>query len=198
MKLLSLLLLLSISATAQIKFPVGYTVQKNMEGSPNEIRTDFNGDGKQDVFAVINKGEDTKLFAAVSNAKGAYVVSTHSTLNFFDCCNRIELKGNIVKVFSNGMRYFENYTFRYNKTNFGFDVIGFDSESFGNAVHEGAGARSLNLITGDYISIHQEVDINNPENYDVVQKKKKLKLPKKYTLKNFNELLLYLEKLTSN
>lgn len=195
MKIGYFLLLISFSASAQINLPAGYSIQKSMEGKPNEIRHDFNSDGKPDMFAVIQKGEETKLFAAVSNAKGAYMMSTHPAMEYFDCCNRLELKGNIVKVFSNGMRYFENYTFRYNKTNSGFDLIGFDSESFGNAVHDGAGNKSLNLLTGDYISVHTEVDANNPEHYDVVQRKKKLKLPKKYTLKNFNEAKQYIEKL---
>jgi hypothetical protein len=188
-KIIPFLLVLGYTASAQIQLPQGYSVQKNMDGKANEIRTDFNADGKQDVIAVITKGEDVKLFAAISSSKGSYTYSTHKSMEYFDCCSRMEQKGNIVKIHSNGMRYFENYTLRYNKTSFGFDVIGFDSESFGNAINDGAGTKSINLLTGDFESSINQVPSGQPEKGKVVKQKKKLRVPKKYTLKNFNEAM---------
>lgn len=197
-RILLLAVLFNYTASAQIKLPQGYSVQKNMDGKANEIRSDFNADGKQDMIAVIVKGEDVKLFAAVSGSNGTYIYSTHASMEYWDCCSRLEQKGTIVKIHSNGMRYFENYTLRYNKTNFGFDLIGFDSESFGNAINDRAGTKSLNLLTGDFESSINHVPSGQPEKGKVVKQKKKLRIPKKYTLKSFHEAMDFIAKVVGD
>lgn len=185
------------SLNAQIKLPVQFAIQKGSNGDVFEVRKDFNSDGKEDLFAVVHRGEENKLFVAISNANSTYTYSSHPPIEYFNCCDRIEQKGNIIKIYSNGMRYFESYTFRFNKANKTFDFIGFDSENFGNAIHDGAGTVSFNLITGNYESSinHVPMDASSPEEGKIVQTKLKRKLPKIYTVNNFNEAIKAIEKI---
>ena len=149
---------------------------------------------KKDLFAVLsNQQQQTKLFAALSGKDGHKTIH-HSPLDYMDCCNRLELQNNVVKVYSNGMRYFENYTFRYNKVTATFDFIGYDNESFGNAVHDGAGFHSLNLLTGQHKGSVYQSDRNNPEEGKARTINRKEKVPKKYTLSNFEAAMLWIEK----
>lgn len=169
---------------AQFNLPAGYAIQDGLNGK-NQIRSDFNGDGKQDLFAVIQKGqESTKFFAAISEPNG-YLRITHDDLDYIDCCGSIEQKGAIIKVYSNGMRYFEHYTFRYNKTSKTFDFIGYDDENLGNASLEGVGSNSINLLTGTHISHKYYPDLSNPAEGKSKDVTRKYKMPQRYTLTDF-------------
>lgn len=134
-----------------------------------------------------------RLFAAISGPKG-YRSITHGDLEYLDCCNRIEQKGAVIKVYSNGMRYFENYTFRYNKTTSTFDFIGYDNESFGNAVNDGAGTHSINMLTGTHIGHIYHADRNNPETEGQAEDfTRKYKMPKRFTLSDFPAAMKWIE-----
>lgn len=195
MRLTLFCLLFSFSGMAQWQLPEGYTIQQSPDGKANKIEQDFNGDGKNDLFAVLgNKQQEIKLFAAISSKDG-YKAIHHAPLEYLDCCNRVECKNNIVKVFSNGMRYFENYTFRFNKTTSTFDFIGYDNESFGNAVHDGAGFHSINLLTGLHKGSVYQSNPNNPEDGKARTMNRKEKLPKKYTLSTFDAAMKWIEKI---
>lgn len=172
------------NAKAQFKLPEGYAIQDGLNGK-NQILSDFNSDGKQDLFAVIQNGqESTKFFAAISVPNG-YLRITHDDLDYIDCCGGIEQKAAIIKLYSNGNRYFEHYTFRYNKTTQTFDFIGYDDENLGNASLEGVGSNSINLLTGTHISHTYYPGLSNPTEGKSKELTRKYKMPQRYTLSEF-------------
>ncbi len=127
--------------------PRGFTLQPAPSGEPGFVRYDFDGDGKIDVFCAAAKEgeEDARLMALLK--RGNRVLKS-GTLSM--CCGVISQKGGVVQVQSRGMRGFSYYKFRWDKSAKDFRLIGYDTESFGNAAGDGSGKSSLNLLTGAY------------------------------------------------
>lgn len=175
---------------AQFKLPEGYTISLDMNDSSLSIKADFNKDGKKDLFAIISNQEKTRLVSFLSKGK-KFVMHLSKEMEYFDCCSSILFEKNILKLSSNGMRYFEYYKLRYNPKISTFEVIGIDSESFGNAAHDGAGTQSLNLLNGQYE--YSFYTANSDSTGTTNTGNKKLKLPVKYTITNFGQALEFFQ-----
>jgi hypothetical protein len=74
-----------------------------------------------------------------------------------------------------------------------FELIGYDTESFGNAIHDGAGTESVNLLSGIYeYSVYTATnETDGTTKSDTI----KIKVPKKFTLANFDEAYEFLNAL---
>ncbi len=181
------------SLQAQLKLPEGYAVANDVNDSALILKADFNGDKIKDQFVVIEKEGNAKLMALISKGGKQYRTITHKSLDFFDCCSSISFGKNILTLTSNGMRYFEYYKFRYNKKLQTFELIGYDTENFGNAIHDGAGTQSVNLLSGMYAySVYTAKDETDGTSRS---DKMKISVPKKFTLANFNEAYEFLHTL---
>jgi hypothetical protein len=195
-KITLLCLLFTIKMTvlpAQLKLPEGYAVANDVNDSVLILKADFNGDKIKDQFAVIEKEGNAKLIALISKGGKQYRTLTHKSLDFFDCCSSLSFEKNILTVTSRGMRYFEYYKFRYNKKMLTFELIGYDTESFGNAIHDGAGTESVNLLSGVYeYSVYTATnETDGTTKSDTI----KITVPKKFTLANFDEAYEFLHAL---
>ena len=180
---------------SQLNMPEGYQLALDINDSYLILTHDFNKDGMIDTFAVIEKEGNAKLIAILSKGSKSKITITHNEGNFYSCCASIVYKKNILTLTTKGMRYFEYYKFRFNKKLANFELIGHDTESFGNAIHDGAGTKSVNLLTRDYeYSTYSAIDENSGE---TKSGKRKIKLPKKFTLSNFNEAIEFLSDLES-
>ena len=176
---------------AKFPLPAGYTLSKDANEVPLKLEKDFNQDGHKDLVAVMQKGEQVKIFAIISKGAKAFRTITHQDPSYFACCSSMEFIKGIVKFTTLGNRYFQTFSFRYNRQLSNFELIGYDAESFGNAIHDGAGTQSLNLLTGRYMyTLYTAI---NEEDGKSTEGNRRLKLPKKYTLSNFHEALLFLE-----
>ena len=178
---------------AQQKIPSGYHISLDIGESPLTLFYDFNKDGIKDQFSVIEKEGEAKLLATLSKGKKGFINLTHKSTDYFSCCAEMKFEKNIITLTTRGMRYFQHYKFRYNKRINNFELIGYDTENFGNAIHDGAGHQSVNLLTGQYE--FSRFDAKDEENGDITEGKKILKMPKKFTLTNFHEAILFLEAL---
>ena len=148
-KLLLILLLLACCEAAQARssLPDGYRAYPESDQPIAALQQDFDNDGVMDLFAVVTKtGQETpQLMALLKDGK-----TVVTGKNFALCCNGLSAKGNTVIVQSNGMRGFSFYKFRWDEKAKDFRLIGYDTESAGNAVNDGSGVTSLNLLTGDF------------------------------------------------
>ncbi len=166
------------------KLPAGYHIQMNASGQPNIVRYDFDGDGANDVVCAIEKGEeeDVKLMATLRNGK--IVLSSKSTST---CCGSMSQKSGVIDVHSKGMRGFSYYKFRWDKPAMDFRLIGYETESFGNAAHDGSGTSSLNLINGDFIAEYNSWNEKKQDLVTLPKVKRKIPVSKKMYLKNFGD-----------
>ena len=189
MKRLLLIILALLTFSGEIsaqdpKLPAGYMIQESASGSPNLLRGDFDGDGKRDVFCVIQlKGsEDGKLMAVLKSGKT--VLYSH-TLSM--CCGSVSQGNNVITLHSRGNRYFTYYKFRWEAQAKDFRLIGYDTESFGNAVHDGSGNSSLNMLTGDYEAEFNVWDEKTKDIKSLPKVSRKLKLERRIYLRQFGE-----------
>lgn len=129
-RILLFLLLLSVSlASAQ-------------EGK-QKIAFDFDGDKKADVFQI----KDGKLSYALTSQGNKTITSKGGS---YADQTYLELKGNVVIYHCVFMRASNTFKFRYDTRLKAIRLIGYDNEQFGNAVNDGSGFSSYNLLTGDY------------------------------------------------
>jgi hypothetical protein len=167
---------------AQPQLPRGYHLLTDASDSCI-VSGDFDGDGKTDLFCAATRqgGSDAQLLAVISGSRATLASGSLSM-----CCGSISLKGKVVEVHSRGNRSFSYYKFRWDAAAKDFRLVGYDTESFGNAVHDGSGTTSLNLLTGDY-----EASLNSwsEQKQDLIphQLKKKIAIRKKIYLKSFDE-----------
>ena len=113
----------------------------------NKLVKDIDNDGKQDTVFV--------------NVEKSTIICKLSTLNYKSVSSKpIEIlneQSGIIKT-KNGFAFFNDWMragyknyFRYNSKTKKIQLIGMSRYEFGNAVHDGSGESSVNLLTGDYI-----------------------------------------------
>ncbi|TAD98335.1 MAG: hypothetical protein EAZ97_10995 [Bacteroidetes bacterium] len=134
--------------------PKDYVIYKNLDNQESRIDADLDKDGIKDLLIVCAKkgsdmgGEIVVLFLSSNYKKD-------KKPDFFDfeaLGYNIELKNNVLIVgacFGNG-RFCKTLKFRYETKLQNLQLIGYDEESFGNAVHDGAYNKSVNLLTNAY------------------------------------------------
>lgn len=171
--------------------PAGYAVMNDASEHPLRIEKDFNQDGRKDLMAVMQKDDHVRIFAFISKGPSGFRTITHQDPDYFECCSVMDYTKNVLKLTTRGNRYFQTYTFRYNRQFANFELIGYDSESFGNAIHDGAGTQSVNLLTGRYLfSVYTATSESDGK---TSEGNRKIRIPEKYTLSNFHKALLFLD-----
>lgn len=146
---------------------------KDFQDSLPHVEADFDGDGKPDLVQVFAKREDEGArVVAFRLSASAEVFHFPFDPNSYD----IAVKNNVLIIggcFGNG-RWCKTLKFRYDKSLHTIRLIGYEEESFGNALHEGAYVKSINLLTGQ-----MEIEGNG------ISKKRKRLIFKPTTIRNF-------------
>jgi hypothetical protein len=112
------------------------------------VSADLDADGKSDKVNLIAGEDGFKMTHALSGQRNK-VVST-ARIRAGGQQNTLAVKKNVLVLSCQFMRAIYTYKFRYDPALKQLRLIGYDSEQFGNAVHDGAGASSYNLLTGNY------------------------------------------------
>jgi hypothetical protein len=103
------------------------------------------------------------------------------------CCGSLSQKKGVIDVQSKGMRSFSYYKLRWDKAAGDFRLIGYSTESFGNAANDGSGNSSLNLLTGDYKAAYSIWNEKRAELVALPKVTRRLKLGRCIYLKSFGE-----------
>lgn len=123
------------------------TIVTNFTFGQNKLVKDIDNDGKNDtIFVDVEKST---------------IVCNLSTLNYKSISSKpIEILNEPSGVIEtkNGFAFFNDWMragyknqFRYNSKTKKIQLIGMSRYEFGNAVNDGSGESSVNLLTGDYI-----------------------------------------------
>lgn len=189
-----MLLIISFTANAQIEYsqPKGYSIYKDFDDKPFRLDKDFNGDGINDLAIVYtkNNSENENIVAvyfstsSVKNNNYYYFPLSSNSYN-------LDFKNNVLSIgscFGNG-RFCKTLKFKFYSAIKNMRLIGYDEESFGNAVHEGAYLKSINLLTNTY-------EISGPKWKNKITKKTNFQI---LTLETLDEKdLEYLENVGNN
>ena len=189
MKNLTLLILAILTvpnktAAQELKLPAGYSILEDASGKASTLRYDFDGDGRQDVFCGIQpqEGADAKLMAVLKNGKAVLYSQPLSM-----CCGSISQKKGVIDVHSKGMRGFTYYKFRWDAAAKDFRLIGYATESFGNATNDGSGKSSLNILTGAYEAAFNVWDEKRQKLVALPKVNRKITVGRRVYLKQFGE-----------
>lgn len=171
--LITSLLLIKLSAFAQEK-----------------LVKDLDFDGKKDTVYI-----DQKEFRIICRLSTQNFIKLKSKPIEMSSDNTfIKAKRNGFELRNSWMRAGFACQFRYEKVEKRIRVIGFTEYNFGNAVNDGSGEASANLLTGDYIGNWHYFDhLANKERGELVKIptiKTKMKFKKIY-LEEFNEESYY-------
>lgn len=184
-RLLPVFVLAVLAVRAQSpKLPAGYSVQESQVGTPVMVRADLDGDGQIDIFCAVQSDGQLKLFASLQS--GCKTIMSQD-VGDGTCCGSVSAKNGVVRVSSTGMRAFSYYKWRYNKVAGDFQLIGFDTESFGNAANDGSGTSSLNLLTGDYVDAFNSYNQRTQRLKALPKTRKKVRVTKRIFLKDWND-----------
>jgi len=149
----------------------------------HKLSFDFDGDGTSDVVQI--KGE--QLCYSLSSLGSKEVKS--QMIGYSEEMLDLELKKNVVVLTIGFMRAVNTFKFRYDAKLKQFKMIGYDNEQYGNAVHDGAGASSYNILTGDYEAQWSYYDEKKEETIAGPAIRQKLAI-KTYLLKDFGEKVI--------
>ncbi len=165
------------------KLPSGYRLQEDAPASCM-VKADLDGDGSPDWFcAAVKDGDDEARLLAL--LKGGKVMVQSGPLSM--CCGSIAVKGAVVDVHSKGMRGFTYYKFRWEAVAGDFRLIGYDTESFGNAANDGSGFSSINMLTGGYEAAFNSWNEKRGKLMALPKVKRKIVVSRKIYLKSFDE-----------
>jgi hypothetical protein len=116
----------------------------------NSISYDFDKDGKTDKFEIINK--DSVFFISYLLTSEPKIIHFSKSIGLTGMNSMLQLQNNVVTLTNSFMRSVNYFKFRYDLQSRKFKLIGYENEQFGNAVHNGAGLSSYNLLTGKYVA----------------------------------------------
>jgi hypothetical protein len=170
---------LSAGSVRSQTLPKGFSIQEGTSGK-NQLFGDFDGDNRGDALAVIEGGGQTLVYIATAKC-------SFKSKDAPRCCSYIERSKNVIVLHSTGMRGFYTWRFRYNTAFKNFQLIGMDTESFGNAVHDGSGTSSLNLLTGDFEAKYNSWNEKRQKLIALPAIKKKLKIGRRIFITDFGD-----------
>jgi hypothetical protein len=153
----------------------------------NKISYDLDTDGKVDKLELVNTDDGMKITYALSS-QGNKVISTQNITTAGDQ-RTVSMSKNVVVLAINYMRASYTYKFRYDPKLKQIKVIGYDNEQFGNAVNDGSGMSSYNLLTGAFEANWNHW--NDKKKQLIPDPKISKKLPiKTYLLKDFSDSMI--------
>ncbi len=120
---------------------------KNNAAAQNKLVKDLDSDGVKDtVFVDSSKSITCKL-----SSKRFQSISSKPIDGLNHYSSGIKKTKNGFLFYNDYMRAGYQNQFRYNKKTKTIQLIGMSRYEFGNAVQDGSGESSVNLLTGDYI-----------------------------------------------
>jgi hypothetical protein len=151
--ILALLIFSITDLIAQKKYllPSGYKIYIDFNDKPVRIDKDFDNDGIPDLAIMTekeNENGDNYLFVFLSSIFNVNDVSYYIPIQSTSAYN-LEYSKQVLTIggcFGNG-RYCESYKFKYYSNLKNMRLIGYNEESFGNAIHEGSYNKSINFLT---------------------------------------------------
>lgn len=199
--ILCVFLLCAISIKAQQKYqlPKGYSVFKDGDEQVVRVDNDFNNDGINDIAIVCTLNNQEEYNYLLIHINEAY--STSNTWNAIPIqkafAYQLTYNKSVLKFggcFGTG-RYCETYKFKYYSDLSSMRLIGYDEESFGNAAHDGAFSKSVNLVTNQIEILEENVYNAKTRKNGVNKVHKKISMPI-ITINSYNESTLsYLQEL---
>ena len=144
-------LLISLNAKSQTyTLPKGYQTYKDYEGKEVRGDGDFDGDGLNDLAILCSNEGNTIVVVYLASkwmlnesywwfpweSESVYIVFENNVLivNTTDCLGRC----------------YTNLKFKYYSSNNNMKLIGYEDGNFGDADHNGAYNKNINLNTGEY------------------------------------------------
>lgn len=135
-------------------YPEGYQPCLDLEGKPQGIKIDLDGDTYPDLAMLLKDKNDTKIIYIMRTI--LYVIDKRYQWFPWDAdLTKFEFKNNTLHIsscFGNG-RFCKTLLLKYSD-NLGemgdFRLIGYKEESFGIVNNEGAYSKSVNLLTNEY------------------------------------------------
>jgi hypothetical protein len=158
------------------------TIVANYTFGQNKLVNDIDNDGKEDsIFIEVDKSTivcklSTLNYKPVSS-KPIEILNEHSGI--------IETKNGFA-FFNDWMRAGYKNQFRFNSKTKKIQLIGMSRYEFGNAVQDGSGESSVNLLTGDYIGNWNYYDIEKDTLIKLPIIRTKMKF-KTINLEDFND-----------
>ena len=176
--------LLLLSSVSLLKAQAVQQVQTDGSGELMELTYDFDGDGRKDVFAAVESagGDDPRLMAKIGKR-------TLYSKPLSMCCGSISQKKGVIDVNSKGMRGFTYYKFRWDPRVKDFRLIGYATESLGNAANDGSGKSSLNLLTGDYEAAFNSWNEKREQLVALPKVRRKIAVGKRIYLQQFDDTI---------
>lgn len=177
---------IAVAQTA-FKLPKGLVEFADYDSQGKKVEKDFDLDGKLDLAIIAtdeNNSTTENNYVIVFLSKSKSVSKLPIAINSF--YNLSVEKNALVygACFGNG-RYCETYKWRYDTKFATMRLIGYDEESFGNAVHEGAYLKSINLLTNKFELNQTHFNIKNDKE-EMLNNVSKIIKTKMFTLKNFD------------
>ncbi len=191
------------------KIPDGYEIFVRSPREVERIDKDFDNDGINDLAVICTQSDENEeikcgfyLFTFMSKT---YLAKNKYYKTPLEPCPigtgyHINYEKSVIEVgaaFGTG-RYLRSYKFKYYPNLSNMRLIGYDEESFGNAVQDGAFTKSVNLLTSK-IEIEEHRYDEEAEKEVVINKvSAKISVPV-ITLASFDEkTLTYLDELGQN
>jgi hypothetical protein len=158
------------------------TICANFSLGQNALVKDIDLDGKSDTVYIDAK--KSTIVCVLSSMNYKPVVS--KPIEILNETSGITETKNGFEFFNSWMRAGYKNQFRYNSKTKKVQLIGMSRYEFGNAVHDGSGESSVNLLTGDYIGNWNYFDIGTDRLVKIPTIRKKMKF-KPINLENFSE-----------
>ena len=168
---------MKISLTLLVALTLGFAQAQGKQSQ--KVSYDFDGDKKTDVFQIKN-GVLAYALSSVGNKEVRSKGGSPADNTW------LELSKNVVVYHCQFMRGTNTFKFRYDPKIKQFKLIGYDNEQFGNALNDGSGRSSYNLLTGDYQANWFYYDEKKQDLMPKPAIKKKWPV-KTYLLKDFGE-----------
>jgi hypothetical protein len=131
------------------------TICANFSLGQNVLVKDIDLDGKSDTVYI--DAEKSTIVCNLSSMNYKPVVS--KPIEILNETSGIAKTKNGFEFFNSWMRAGYKNQFRYNSKTKKIQLIGMSRYEFGNAVQDGSGESSVNLLTGDYIGNWNYFDI---------------------------------------
>lgn len=185
------------------EIPNGYEIFKNSAEELEKIdEEDFDNDGIKDLAIVCTKNNVEEynyllLFFSTAYLQNNTFYKIPIDFNHF---HGLDYKNSILQfgVCLGTGRYCKNYKFKYYSNLSNMRLIGYEEEYFGNAVHDGAYTKSVNLLTNTFEIVEHQYNTKTDQDVIINNISAKATTPV-ITLASFDaKTLTYLEELGRN
>ncbi len=131
--------------------PEGYQTYKDYDGKEQRADGDFDGDGVNDL-AIVCSTKDGGNIVVVYLASKFLIDQSYWWFPWASEMNSLEFKNNVLSIGSNDCagRCYTTLKLKYYANLANMKLIGYEEGNFGNAEHEGAYEKNINLNTGEY------------------------------------------------